>query len=147
MTSIQKSQWPGHEVSDPMLRAVARSAVRQGWRYEAGTLYPPGEGKPVVLPQSLQWRAQRRALVQLQAQGVETVRPSYDAAPPPDRVSKPVEVKSDAEGLLDRLKPRVRSDATGDGRWTLADARKMVRDGYDPAEVSERTGWGSMWLT
>jgi len=54
------------------------------------------------------------------------------------------------EGLMERLeqgtRPRVREDATGNGRWTLAEARQMLRDGYDLEHVIQRTGWGRMWL-
>lgn len=40
----------------------------------------------------------------------------------------------------------VRPDAQGDGRYTLAHARRMLRDGYSLDETIRRTGWGRMWL-
>lgn len=131
-----------------MLRAVAQSAVRQGWRYADRTLFPPGDGEPVVLPDSLQWKAQKRALTKLASQGLETVRPSYEAPPAAGRAQgvQAGEAKTDHDELLARLKPKVRSDATGNGRWTLVQARAMLSDGYPLDQVIERTGWGRMWL-
>lgn len=40
----------------------------------------------------------------------------------------------------------VRPDAQGNGRYTLAHARRMLRDGYSLDETIKRTGWGRMWL-
>lgn len=134
-----------------MLRAVARSAVRQGWRYADGALHPPTDGgEVVVLPNSLQWRAQRRALVALARQGLQTVRPSYEAAPAdgkPQAGPTEDEAHDYRSELYERLTaPHVRSDATGNGGWTLAEARQMLVDGYPLDRVIERTGWGKMWL-
>lgn len=42
--------------------------------------------------------------------------------------------------------PQVRSDATGNGQWTLREARQMLVDGYSLDRVIARTGWGKMWL-
>lgn len=51
-------------------------------------------------------------------------------------------------GLLERLDQAdtVRPDAQGNGRYTLAHARRMLRDGYSLDNVIRKTGWGRMWL-
>lgn len=149
MTSVQNSKWPGREITDPVLRAAAQSAVRQGWRYTEHTLHPPGDGQPVELPLTVQWRAQKRALHALYRQGLETVRPTYDAAPAATDTSIDPELLGDPVGdLMARLArgTEVKDDARGDQGFTLAQARQMLRDGYSVDHVVKRTGWGRMWL-
>lgn len=128
-----------------MLRAVAQSAVRQGWRYADRKLFPPDGTEPIALPETPQWRAARRALTALRERGLETVRPDYGAPPAAQRPEAERVVHGPTGDFMERL-ATVRPDARGNGRWSLAEARQQVRDGYSVRVVSERTGWGPMWL-
>jgi hypothetical protein len=51
-------------------------------------------------------------------------------------------------GFLERCDEMttVKHDAQGNGRFTLAEARQQLRDGYSLETVIKRTGWGRMWL-
>lgn len=67
--------------------------------------------------------------------------PAPEPAPPP-RIDPYV------QGLMERLEQAtgVRKDAQGNGRFTLAEARQQLKDGYPLEAVITRTGWGRMWL-
>lgn len=71
--------------------------------------------------------------------------PEPEAAPEPEPGPR---VSRYGAALMARLTSAstVRADAQGNGRWTLAEARQMLRDGYSLDSVVERTGWGRMWL-
>lgn len=51
------------------------------------------------------------------------------------------------DGFMARLEASTqpKRDAQGD-RWTLGQARQLLRDGYSLAHASRITGWGAMWL-
>lgn len=68
---------------------------------------------------------------------------------PPAPAPKP-QVSRAGRELLARLDHHAnrgpRDDAQGTGRYSLAAARQMLRDGYSLAHVTRATGWGRMWL-
>lgn len=67
----------------------------------------------------------------------------------PEPEPEPVpQVPAYTQDLLRRLdrEHTVRPDARGNGRWTLAQARQMFKDGYSLDVVINRTGWGRMWF-
>lgn len=69
--------------------------------------------------------------------------------PEPEPEPEPVVLSGYAAGLMGRLTgaAQVRPDAMGNGQWSLAEARQMLKDGYALDRVIERTGWGRMWLS
>jgi hypothetical protein len=101
-----------------------------------------------------EWRElQRASEVWWRRELAGPARESADSAPEPgpssDSEPNP-QVSASGLALLSRLeagaKMEPRRDAPGDGRYTLAAARQMLRDGYSLAHVTRRTGWGRMWL-
>lgn len=93
-----------------------------------------------------------RAITALAAHGLETVRPVYDAAPADNDGPgiNPEEIGpagNYADELLRKLsEASVPPRAQGDGRYSLADARDLLRQGYSLEHVCGATGWGRMWL-
>src|SRR5437763_9967249 len=91
-----------------------------------------------------EWRAMQRE------SGVWWREQYAPPVPEPEPVPEPVQMTVDPyiEGFLARLEKAgtVRHDAQGNGRYTLAQARQQLKDGYSLACVIERTGWGRMWL-
>jgi hypothetical protein len=74
--------------------------------------------------------------------------PEPEPEPEPEPAPAPTPSAYAAELLrrLDSAGHRVRDDAQGNGRYTLAEARQQLRDGYSLERVIERTGWGRLWL-
>lgn len=87
-----------------------------------------------------EWREKQRAAggwrAELYAEPVE-----------PEPEAEPTVLSAYQAQLFEKLTaPHVRSDATGNGQWTLREARQMLVDGYSLDRVVARTGWGRMWL-
>lgn len=76
--------------------------------------------------------------------------PEVEAEPEPAPELEPAprpQMTAAGRALMERLGgPTVRADAQGNGDYTLAEARQLLRDGYSLPRVVERTGWGTMWL-
>jgi hypothetical protein len=75
--------------------------------------------------------------------------PEPEPEPQPAAPQRPV-MSSYTRDVMSRLTAATRTvhrQAQGNGRWTLAEARQMLKDGYSLSQVVERTGWGEDWLT
>lgn len=104
---------------------------------------PPAVEEQIIAPWSdREWREMQRDSEHWWRQLFAPPEPAAEPAPEP---VKP-QLSTYGREFLARAAPRVRDDARGDGRYTLAQARQQLKDG-DPLEtVIERTGWGRMWL-
>lgn len=91
-----------------------------------------------------EWRERQRDEVWWRAEQYAPPLPEPEPEPEPE---KP-QVRAYHAEFMDRLdrSKRVKDDAQGNGRWTLAAARQQLKDGYALEAVIERTGWGRMWL-
>jgi hypothetical protein len=88
---------------------------------------------------------------EIQRQSDQWWRQQYaPPAPEPEPTPAPVEMTVDPyiQGFMERLDRAgaVKHDAQGNGRFTLAQARQQLKDGYSLETVINRTGWGRMWL-
>lgn len=76
--------------------------------------------------------------------------PTPEPEPAPEPAPAPRAHSAYTQGFLERARAadarRVRDDATGNGRFTLAQARQQLKDGYSMDAVIDRTGWGRLWL-
>jgi hypothetical protein len=97
-----------------------------------------------------EWRELQRASEvwwRRELAGAAPVQEQPEPEPVPEE--KP-QLSASARALLARLDAHAntvpRDDAQGNGRYTLAAARQMLRDGYSLSHVTRRTGWGRMWL-
>ena len=77
--------------------------------------------------------------------------PAPEPEPEPQKPAAP-QLSAYAQSFLERARAAdaratgVRDDAQGNGRFTLAEARQQLRDGYSLDAVVNRTGWGRLWL-
>ena len=121
---------PAHE------RGVIRELVLQGWEYyfcdgEDFVMRAPGQDGKAW------WRIDR------DGKPVRRREATREVIPPPTSMQ---ELIAKLTALTPPSKGVDPEDKTRSPRWTLAQVRNMVRQGYSGQQVQAMTGWGGHWF-
>lgn len=126
--------WPGEELP-PHERSVVRELIENGWTY----LYCDGEDFAMQAPgQGARewWRIDR------DGKPVRRRERSGEVIPPPLSMQEFIAKLAVYAPLPKGVDPE---DKARSPRWTLAQVRNLVRQGYSGQQVQAMTGWGGFW--